>query len=464
MKLSIGNSENLKLMKYQHIEVTFSSISPYIARLLGFFLWLGRRRPLRSFILGVLSLFFFSHSAVAQEFSKMLKPYFSYTTTADDNMLRIRDRFEPENIESQRIRDLVSQGKLADISHRMTGGVIFQKEISRQRLSADLSWTYNKFHRFHEIDNDLKNARGNWHWVLGNKLEGNMGASYVQSLMPFVFQPGIKTIRTEQIQFINAAWRFHPRWSLNGEYTHYDLNNNSQIERLRFLNRTENRFEGGIDYITPGKNTVGVLFRNILGDFSFPVDLTPTNLLDNSFANNDYDQKEVLGKVNWIVTAKSTLQGTAGWVERKNDSFEERDFSGFNGRVAYHWQPTEKLGLTVNGWRLTSSVQNLTAGFSLNTGASVIPSWNITEKVKLEGEFSYETRNFNRFALFTDPILAIGRHNTLRNATLRLAYTPYLGLQLITSIYHTDISTDAPIGGFNANGVNANIQYVYGQR
>lgn len=459
MKLSIGNSENLKLMTYQHIEATFTCISSYIARLIIFFLWLGRRRPFRSFILGVLSLFFFSHSAVAEEFSKMVRPYFSYTTTADDNMLRIRDRFDPVLIESQRVRDLVAQGKLADISHRMTGGVIFQKEISRQRLSADLSWTYNKFQRFHEIDNDLKNARGNWHWVLGNKLEGNMGASYVQSLLPFVFSPGVKTIRTEQIQFINAAWSIHPRWRLNGEYTHYDLNNDSRIQRFQFLNRTENRFEGGIDYITPGKNTVGVLFRNILGDFSFPIPQP-----DGSLVNNGYDQKEVLGKINWIVTAKSTLQGTAGWVERKNISFEQRDFSGFNGRLTYHWQPTEKLGLTINGWRLTSSVQNLTASFSLNTGASVIPSWNITEKIKLEGEFSYETRNFDRFTIFTDPVLPIGRHNTLRNAILRLAYTPYLGLQFITSIYHSDLRTDAQIGGFNANGVNANIQYVFGQR
>jgi exopolysaccharide biosynthesis operon protein EpsL len=446
------------------MEVTFTRVNSSIIHPTVCFLWL-RRYPLCFLIPGALTLFLFNHATRAAEFSKVLKPYASYTTIADDNILRIRDNFDPQNIESPRIRDLVSQGKLADVSHRMTGGVIFQKEISRQRLSADLSWTYNKFQRFHEMDNDLKNFRGNWHWFLGNKLEGNMGASYVQSLMPFVFQPGIKTIRTEQTQFINAAWHFHPRWRLNGEYTHYDLDNdNKKIERLQYLNRVENRFEGGIDYITPNKNTVGVLFRGILGNFKFPVDLTPDNLLDNSFANNDYDQKEVLGKINWIVTAKSTLQGTAGWVERQNASFKERDFSGFNGRLTYHWQPTEKLGLTINGWRLTATAQNITAGFSLNTGTSVIPSWNITEKVRLEGEFSYETRNFNRFSIFTDPILPLGRHNTLRNAMLKLAYTPYQGLQLSTSIYHSDISTDAALGGFNANGVNANLQYVYGQR
>lgn len=440
-------------MKYQFIEVTFTRINSHVTRLAVYFPRLGRLWP---FIAGVLPLFFFSRPTLAEEFSKILKPYFSYTTTADDNMLRIRDRFDPQNVESARIRDLISQGKFADISHRMTGGVLFEKEISRQRFTADLSWTYNKFQRFHEIDNDLKNFRGNWNWFLGNRLEGNMGASYVQSLMPFVFQPGIKTIRTEQIQFINAAWRFHPSWSLNGEYTRYDLNTDSSLQRMRFLARTEDRFEGGIDYVTSNKNTVGVLFRNIAGDFTSPP--------DGSFVDSSYDQKEVMAKIVWAVSEKSRLLWTGGWVERKNASFPQRDFSGFNARMIYNWQPTDKLGLTINGWRQTASPQNLTATFSLNTGVSVVPSWNITQKIRLEGDFSYETRKFDRFALFTDPTLTLGRHNTFRNAALKLAYSPYLGLQLSTSIYHSDLNTDSPLGGFNANGVTANLQYVYGQR
>ena len=123
-------------MKYQFIEVTFTSINSYITRIGVYSLRLNR---LWLLMLGVLSLFFFSRPTLAEEFSKILKPYFSYTTTADDNMLRIRDRFDPVNVENARIRDLISQGKFADISHRMTGGVIFQKEIHRQRLSADLS-------------------------------------------------------------------------------------------------------------------------------------------------------------------------------------------------------------------------------------------------------------------------------------------------------------------------------------
>lgn len=118
------------------------------------------------------------------------------------------------------------------------------------------------------MSNDFKNATGNWNWVVGKRLEGNMGVIYHESLMPFLFQPGTKIIRSEQTEFINAAWSVHPRWRLNSEYLHYSLDTGKNNPRAANLDRTEDRFEGGIDYVTPGKNTIGVLFRYIIGDFS----------------------------------------------------------------------------------------------------------------------------------------------------------------------------------------------------
>lgn len=79
-----------------------------------------------------------------------------------------------------------------------------------------------------------------------------MGVTYQESLMPMLFQPGTKVIRSEQTQFINAAWSIHPRWSLNAEYVRYTLDTGKN-PRAANLDRTENRFEGGIDYVTPSK-------------------------------------------------------------------------------------------------------------------------------------------------------------------------------------------------------------------
>ena len=452
-------------MKHQCIEVTFTSAHQYITHIMVYFL---RSNRLRFLLPSALLLFSFSHPVLAVVFGKVLQPYASYGLTADDNILRIRDNTDPISLlRSPVLHNAFITGNLFDFSHRFTGGLIFEKEISRQRLSANFNWTHNRFEKFDFMNNNLKSANGNWNWFLGNRLEGNMGASYIQSLMPLTFQPGLRAIRTEQIQFINGAWHFHPSWRLNGEYTHYDLNVNSSVEVMRFLARTEDRFEGGIDYVTASKNTIGILFRNVLGNFTNP---------PRQSSNFDYDQKEVLTKINWIVSAKSRFLWTGGWVERKNDGniqsdgrtqFDERaqlDFSGFNARLAYTWQPTDKLGLTINGWRQTGSPQNLTASFSLNTGVSVIPSWNITEKIRFEGDLSYETRNFKRLNPSNPESELLGQHNTFRNAAVKLIYNPYLGLQLSATAYHADLDSDSNRGGFNANGVNVNLQYIYGKR
>ncbi|WP_394809635.1 XrtB/PEP-CTERM-associated polysaccharide biosynthesis outer membrane protein EpsL [Nitrosomonas sp.] len=430
------------------MEVTLTNINQYFTRIAP---CLTRPNCLQSFFPGVLLLFFFNQPAFAAVIGKVVQPFASYAFTADDNILRIRDKMDPV--------PLLNTNNLFDMSHRFTGGLLFEKEISRQRLTANLNWAHTSFEKFNQMDNNLKNLNGNWNWFLGNRLEGNMGASYVQSLAPFLFQPGIKNIRTEQRAFINAIWRFHPSWNLHGDYTRYDLSTDSPIERLKFLNRIEDRFEGGIDYVTSDRNTVGILFRDKIGDFPARV-LAPDG---SSFTDNGYDQKEVMARINWVVSAKSRLLWTGGWVERKNASFSQRDFSGFNARMTYAWEPTSKVGLTINAWRETAAMQQLTASFSLNTGVSVEPSWNITQKVTLEGNFSYETREFSRFAVLTDP-LPLGRNNTIRNAAVKLTYTPYLGLQLSASVYNNHLKSDVSLGGFSANGANINLQYTYGKR
>jgi hypothetical protein len=185
---------------------------------------------------------------------------------------------------------------------------------------------------------------------------------------------------------------------------------------------------------------------------------------NGSLADNSYNQYEALAKIIWKPSAQSEFQGRGGWVERVHASFIERDFSGFNARASYHWHPTDRLNLIFNGWRETAAGQSLTASFSLNTGGSFIPSWNITTKVKLEGDFSYELREFTRFAAFTDPLLLIGRQMTFRNATARLIYIPYTGLELNASIFHSDMKSDSSSGGFNANGAIIGLKYTYGQR
>jgi hypothetical protein len=180
-------------------------------------------------------------------------------------------------------------------------------------------------------------------------------------------------------------------------------------------------------------------------------------------ADNSFKQNEIKGRINWILTGKSRLQFLGGWVERNNAFFSNRDFNGFNARLVYNWRPTGKIGVTLSGWRETAAAQNLTANFSLNEGVSIAPSWSLTEKINITGDFSYVSRKFDRFSRNTDALFPTGTKNTFTTASMKLTYTPYYGIEISATAYHNGLSSNSPLGDFNANGANINLRYILGR-
>ncbi len=374
----------------------------------------------------------------------MIRPYISYTMLADDNILRIRDKIDAQT--------LVGTNKLSDISHRITGGAILDKRISRQHLSANGSWSHTRFERFDQINNQAIDLRGNWNWFLGNQLEGNMGAKFDKGQAPFLFQPAIKNITTQQTEYFNFSWRFHPSWKLHGDYTH--LNFKSDNQRLRFQNRIENSFETGFDHVASSGSTIGIQYRNIQGKFTTPIPIS-----NGIFADNNYDQNEIKGKIDWILTGKSRVEFLGGWVERKNTSLPSNDFSGLNARLTYAWQPTSKIDITLSGRRETVPIQSLNANFSVVTGASVSSNWRLTEKTKISGSFSYLSQKLDRLT----SQISSGKRNNIITASIGLIYAPYPSIEISTLALHNSLSTNSPLGGFNANGATINIRYILGR-
>ena len=351
---------------------------------------------------------------------------------------------------------LLGTNNLFDFAQRFTGGAIFDKKISRQQLSANGNWSYNRYEKFSQINNKALDVSGNWNWLLGNQLEGNMGASFVRGQAPFLFQPGIKNIRSEQKEYFDFAWRFHSNWRLHGDYTHFKFKSNNP--RLRFQNRQEDIFGTGFDYLAKSGSSVGIHYRNIQGKFTTPIQTT-----EGFFSESNYDQNEVKGKINWILSGKSRVEFLGGWVERNNPSFTSSGFNGFNARLKYSWKPTSKTEITLAGWRETVAIQSLNANFSLNTGTSISPIWNLTEKIKLSGYFSYLSQKTDRFLRFAANQTSIGNNNKIITASMELSYTPYYGVEISASAYHNSLSTNALLGGFNANGGVINLRYLFGK-
>ncbi|MDR4513100.1 XrtB/PEP-CTERM-associated polysaccharide biosynthesis outer membrane protein EpsL [Nitrosomonas sp.] len=402
------------------------------------------KRLLSAAVLVVMPLFFNS-SVQAEVIGKLIRPYMSYSMTADDNILRIRDQMDAEA--------LLGTNNLFDISHRFLGGAVIDKQISRQQLHFNGNWSHNRYEKFSQINNNAFNLQGNWNWFLGNRLEGNLGANFDKSLAPFLFQPAIKNVRSQHTEYFNFAWHYHPSWRLRGDYTHFDFQSDNVL--LRFQNRREDRFETGIDYLASSGSSVGLQYRHIRGKFTTPI---------QTITENDYNQNEVKGRIDWKLSGKSHLRFLGGWVERNNASFSTSDFNGFNARMTYLWKPTGKIGITLSGWRETVAIQSLSANFSLNTGGSATTVWQFSEKTKLQGYFSYLTQKFDRFSVFTNRAADFSNNNKIFTASLELTYAPFHGTELSTAAVHNSLSSNSSLGGFTANGVTVSLRYILGNQ
>jgi len=284
-----------------------------------------------------------------------------------------------------------------------------------------------------------------------------MGATYVHDLAPFLFQPGVKNLRDTKTQYFNGDWRFHSNWGLHSGYTHFNQTNGAAI--TKFLNREEHIFDFGVNFYATDINKVGVLFRRTWGDFPASSVLAP----DGVAADNSFDQNEVRAVVDWFFSGKSWVQFSGGWVERKNATFSSNDFNGFNARVIYILRPTAKTAMALSGWRETGPVNAINARFSLNTGVSFAPSWDITEKIKLQGEVLYENREFNGFAGGAGTALVARKtDNKVFDGSLGLVYKPYTGIQVSALAYHKQLTIDdAALGDMTANGASITIRYTF---
>lgn len=387
------------------------------------------------------SLTIFGHAALATPLGDMFRPYVDYKVNFDDNMLRLRDNQNIENFDG-------NGSKKSDISQRITGGLIFEKEISRQRLTADGNFSHTFYDRFSFYDHNAQDVKGNWNWFLGDKFEGNMGATYVKDLAPFLFFPGIRNLQTVKTQFFNGDWRFLPNWSMHSGYTHFDQTSNNIL--TKFQNREEHIFDVGFDFWATDTNKAGVRYRRINGDFTF----NPLGIDDS------YNQNEVRAVVDWFLSGKSWVQFSGGWVERKSPSFPERDFNGFNARATYVWRPTAKIQMALAAWRETGPVNAINARFSLNTGVSFTPSWDITNKLKLQGEVLYDNRDFNGLDGVT--LASTSNKNKIFDGSLGLIYKPYTGVEISALGYHKQLTIENNIlGNMAANGATINIRYTF---
>lgn len=81
------------------------------------------------------------------------------------------------------------------------------KSIRRQRLLAVAKVSNVKFDHFRQLDYDGRDLQATWHWQLGNRFSGQLGATCAQTLAPYTdFPSDERNLRKQRRGFFDGAW------------------------------------------------------------------------------------------------------------------------------------------------------------------------------------------------------------------------------------------------------------------
>lgn len=376
---------------------------------------------------------------------QVVTPYVQYSVTYDDNVLRLENENEA--------RSLLGTDRMSDTYRTAVGGLRIDKMLGRQHLTLDASLNHTDFDYFRQFNNDGKDAKADWGWALGNYFSGNIGYLYSESLTPFQnFRVFEKNLRTQKNRYASAAWRLHPDWTLRTQFTRLSLDYGLASQQINTF--TQDISEVGLDYTARSGSIAGIQLRHTKGNYPYPT------IIDGEEINNSFKQDEIKAKVLWLYSGKTRLQFLGGLVERKRQSANDVNFSGFNARLIGDLAVTGQTSLTMNLWREIGGLNDVDANYALTNGVSLAATVKSTDKLKFDGLVDYEKRNYNGATVITG-VTPSGRRDKYGRATLSVTYMPLPSWSLVASVFRESLQSNIGSFGYVSNGVVLTARYEF---
>lgn len=371
------------------------------------------------------------------DLSDTFHPFAAVQYSYDDNLLRLSDN---------------TPGDLSDRSRATIVGLSFKRQVGRQDFSGSAKVTHVRFDRYDQLNYNGKDLAFNWNWHIGSRLDGQVGATYVESLNSFNdFHSSERNLRTQRGQYAEARWNFHPSWRVRSRVSRDKFDYDLLTQRT--LNRTEDYGLVGIDYLAASGSTIGLQAGERKGKYPNARQLG-SRLLDEG-----YTQRDLRLKVLWSLNPVTQLQFLGGRVKREHELFALRDASGTNGRLDLTWQAAGSVQLSASAWREFTPFEGSLASYSLNKGASVNARWVITSKIEATAGHNRVKRDFEGQQVLGVPVDATDSGHT---TNLGLSYSPARFVTISANLFRDQRSGARLItSGYRANGgsLSANLQF-----
>jgi len=363
----------------------------------------------------------------------------------DSNLFRLSD--------STAARPILGTTDKSDTIARFGAGLKGDVPVDRQRILFEAQIEHRDFNNFGFLDHDAYRLGATWKWAASPQWSGDLGVGKRRFLASLAeLQAPIKDLITEDRAFASAGYRFAPRWRARGALEAYNWEH-SDPGQAALDNRTD-AATIGLDYVTPGNNSVGGQFKYSEGDYPNR-QVVPGGTVDNNF--KEYETSAV---AHWTVTDRSALDGRLGYTSRRHDQVPQRNFDGVTGKLAYDWFAAARTILNFSVWREIRSIEDASASYVLSEGWGVGPSWAPISKLVFQAKYVREDRDYRGdpgFALTGTP----PREDTFRGLNFAAGYSPRRNIELGIAIETGDRSSNTAGRDYDYNAVSANARFRF---
>lgn len=377
----------------------------------------------------------YSDPVLARE-GDVIRPYVSATYVYDDNLRRRSD-------------------KESDTSVVGRVGIILDKDISQQNFYANIGVNETKYNKNSELDNTGKDIVARWNWAMGSKLRGKFEYYKNEAMLPFADFRGVDlNMRIQERKSFDANWRFHSSWRARFGVQRQDVSYDSLT--LNAASFQEDSQQLGLDYLAESGSKVGLVYTHGRGTrpFDRPAFFPGVGTV---FVNNDYTQQSLKADISWLYSAKTKFEFLGGYVDRKHDSFSQRDFSGFNAHANVMWSATDKTSFRAATWRDANATSIVTASYVIDSGASASVSYSATSKILLSTSARYQQLKFEGDITGLDQ----GRTDKNKALSLGLTYSPLETLSFTTSVNRNLRDSSSQLLNYNATSISLTGRYEF---
>lgn len=330
----------------------------------------------------------------------------------DDNLFR-----QPASV------DLSTSGGLRrqDWIERASAGIHGSWDIARQNFELKAHGDENRFAHNDQLNNFSGNAAATWNWRVGGRWSGEVGADYARTLADFANNLLLeKDMLTQRGSFGSATYRLGPHWAVHGSVRWSSTTHSASERSVDDDNIRAQRF--GVELILSPTDSLGWDYRHTNAGFTGDAASTI-----GSF-NRDYDESSSIVWLKYALSGKTELDLQGGYLHRDYPDTSIANFSGDTWRAALKWRPGAKTQVALTGWRTLTAYIDAESDYFVETGASIAPTWQPTERVTASLAVSWQHQNYigSNPALGSDAL----RRDTVKAAQANVTYTPRRALEL----------------------------------